>query len=90
MLNESNQVPVKTLTKELGTTQASLINALVGYALDNLDECIDVVRDSVEPAQKRGRKPKTQETVTVVEETFEDEGTTELEEVVNAPFTATA
>ncbi len=54
MLNESNQTLIKSLTRELKTTQASLVNALVEFALENADKNKIVV----EPAKKRGRKSK--------------------------------
>jgi len=62
---------IKTLVKEHGTTQASLIDNLVRFALENAD----VSTFDLAPAKKRGRpaKPKTEpvESVTV-EATSED------------------
>jgi predicted DNA-binding protein len=98
MLSKENRDKVKEVTKKLGSTQASVVNALVGYALVNIEDALPLIQDEVELAQKRGRKPgskvvKTK--VTVVEETFEDElgeneGLENLEKVLNAPFEVSA
>lgn len=93
MFDADTHTELKALGEERDVTQASLVSALVRFALDTIDDDQLAELDLV-PRKRRGRKPGStnKETVTVVEETFEDEdeAPTELEEVVNRPFEATA
>lgn len=50
---------IKALTKRLDSTQASVTNELVRWALDNISED-DLNSLNFIPAKKKGRKPKAQ------------------------------